>query len=205
MSGWTQRCSSSGISNVCRGVPRSSARRNWSGSGSSSIRRCCVRQKYRYRKNVGSPPVFDAFTVRWTICVSGYFNLVRLSTCFFDTDASFRLLYRYLHTIGPKNIRTFRAFNCICNFLFQNFLFLFVKNWKVNRVSQQYGILSMNDTVKSKVGQIYFWDQVWIYIHEKLILYLLLLIYPLIFISVLKVRNKYSKKKKEEKIRINLR
>lgn len=119
MSGWTQRCSSSGISNVCRGVPRSSARRNWSGSGSSSIRRCCVRQKYRYRKNVGFPPVFDAFTVRWTICVSGYFNLVRLSTCFFDTDASFRLLYRYLHTIGPKNIRTFRAFNCICNFLFQ--------------------------------------------------------------------------------------
>lgn len=46
----------------------------------------------------------------------------------------------------------------------------------------------------------YFWDQVWIYIHEKFTVYLLLLIYPLIFISVLKVRKKYSKKKKKKRL-----
>lgn len=51
--------------------------------------------------------------------------------------------------------------------------------------------------IKSKVIK-YFWDQVWIYIHEKFTVYLLLLIYPLIFISVLKVRKKYSKKKRKK-------
>lgn len=108
-------------------VPRSSAKRNWSGSGSSSIRRYCVRQKYRYRKNVGSRPVFDAFTVRWTICVSGYSNIYRhvfsilaqVLDCCTGT---------YIHSWSQKYSYIFKYFFCIwsltcyanCNFLFEN-------------------------------------------------------------------------------------
>lgn len=93
-------------------VPRSSAKRNWSGSGSSSVRRYCVRQKYRYRKNVGSRPVFDAFTVRWIICVPGYSNIYRhvfsivtqVLDCYTGT---------YIHSWSQKYSYIFKHFFCI--------------------------------------------------------------------------------------------